>query len=79
MSEDDKVKPRVIAASISLMVLGTAVLAVQAFGEDPRARLCPVGGSNRVAMAFEMAHARDYRTVIPKMGRSPELEVDRRA
>jgi hypothetical protein len=63
----------VLALAIGVGLGGA--LAVQALGRDSRLNLCPVSG-NRVLATFEIQKARDYARVIPRMLRSPELEVD---
>jgi hypothetical protein len=54
---------------------GAALAAGSALGRDPRVDLCPVEG-NKILTTFEAARARDYGRHIPRMLRSPELEVD---
>ena len=46
-----------------------------AFAGDPRMDAC-FAGAGHVEAAFEMRRARDYQLHIPRMLRSPELEVD---
>lgn len=46
-----------------------------AFAGDPRLDAC-FAGAGEVEAAFEMPHARDYQRHLPRMLRSPELEVD---
>ncbi|MES2210912.1 MAG: hypothetical protein V4515_12125 [Chloroflexota bacterium] len=45
----------------------------EAFAGDPRLARCSLGP---IQYAFVMDHARDYQTYFPKMGISPELDVD---
>jgi len=45
-----------------------------AFAGDPRLSRC-FGTPEEMEFAFEMAHARDYRRYIPRMGISPELDT----
>lgn len=63
----------VLAVALGLGLAGT--VAVGALGQDNRLALCPVDG-NRVLAAFEVERARDVARVLPRMLRSPELEVD---
>ena len=46
-----------------------------AFAGDPRLAAC-FAAAGEVQAAFEMRHARDYQRHLPRMLRSPELEVD---
>jgi hypothetical protein len=46
-----------------------------AFANDPRLGQC-FGTIANMEFAFEIEHARDYRSYLPEMGISPELEVD---
>lgn len=45
------------------------------FAGDDRFAKCGLSSSDQAAAAFEMKHAADYLSHLPKMGRSPELEV----
>ena len=45
----------------------------EAFAGDPRLARCSFGP---IQYAFVMDHARDYQSYLPKMGMSPELDVD---
>jgi hypothetical protein len=47
----------------------------EAFADDPRLGQC-YGAPANMEFVFEMLHARDYQRYLPKMGRSPELEID---
>lgn len=47
----------------------------EAFADDPRLGQC-FGAPPDIEFVFEMVHARDYQRYLPKMGRSPELEID---
>lgn len=47
-----------------------------AFVADPRLGICTIGLPADMEFVFPMAHARDYRSYLPRMGVSPELEVD---
>lgn len=49
-----------------------------AFAGDPRLRQC-YGTPADMEFVFEMGHARDYRAYLPRMGLSPELDVDNAA
>ena len=59
-------------AAISLL-LGAAGVAL---GADPRLKTCTTDGTGVVQVSFAMAHARDYQDHLPRMLRSPELEID---
>lgn len=63
-----------LAGAMAAFVLG-AIAVGFVFGRDARLDLCPVQ-SNTVLVSFEIPTARDYAKYIPRMLRSPELEVD---
>jgi hypothetical protein len=46
-----------------------------AYAGDPRLGRC-FGVPEDMEFVFEMAHARDYRRYVPRMGTSPELDTD---
>lgn len=61
--------------SRSLGALTVLALLVAACGaRDPRAKACGIEAP--VAREFALEHASDYRTALPRMGRSPELEIE---
>ena len=60
-----------IAATIALVAVGARF----AIAKDPRLDLCPTTG-NQIVATFEIPSAREYQSWIPRMLRSPELEVD---
>jgi hypothetical protein len=66
------------AATRSILFPGAltvAALLPSACGSwDPRAKPCGIEAP--VVREFALEHARDYRTALPRMGRSPELEID---
>jgi hypothetical protein len=58
------------AAAIAIIASQTAL------GHDPRLDTFTAGVMGTPQTAFPMTHARDYAIHIPRLGRSPELEVD---
>ena len=63
--------PKTLLLSVALTLTAVACSAVR----DPRGAACGFADEPFVAQ-FEMAHARHYRSHLPRMGRSPELEHD---
>lgn len=63
-------------SSFRLIVpVATIALLLGACGpRDSRALACGVEAP--IAREFALAHASDYRTALPRMARSPELEID---
>jgi hypothetical protein len=67
--------------SRSLVALGIALLALASAGSpslalDPRAAACGASVIGSIVNQTAIGHARDYQTLFPKMGYSPELETD---
>lgn len=60
---------RVLGALAAVVLIVVACAA-----RDPRATRCGIAAP--VAREFALEHARDYRMALPRMGRSPELEIE---